>query len=424
MSLNVDDTDTTTPSGMNESFDESGSTLIQPEKQIALDIGMQSNYTVLPALREDVYSISIVGDVNALLSGIPVPHKWQPDPSGSPHTTYQVDQWSDTDGYESTNNSPSGASEHIRNQLFNQFVAADPSSFQTAILTTPNPEMYFSKEDLNLKTENTADMVGLMQKYDDQGGMISTNNLFNEYLSDDGTLGGKHIFDQADGVSRNSVLQGTLFGQVQEALINWFEAANYKDARAAAITPSVASEVDPEQYDILRSWMDRSANVRNRHLAKFSEEATKRLISVEGSETGSLQFTDQNTLMYCCFDAEQVKQIFSTVEATGRIRSYTSGNEVDTLTDTPLLTSPGEIYVQDGVDGGSIPLLEGSNELKTEDNTSIQIPRHLVALRHGEGFAIVVPAKTRLRSGTISEANLVVRLFQSLSGAVTDGFAT
>ena len=414
MSLNVDDNDTAgVGSGTNTVYDESGSTLIQPEKQISLDVGMQSNYTILPALREDVYSISSVGDINGLLAGYPVPHKWQPDPTGSPHILYQVDQWSDSGDLTSTSNDPEVTSLRLRNHLFNQFATAT-GGFQNAIMTTPNGEMYFDndyKESIKQSALDAApDIAGVMQKYDSSGGMVATTNLFNEYLTDDGTVEGNHVSQLIDGANRDNALQGTLFGQLQESLINWFEAANYKDARTS-------STVDPEHFDILRSWMSRAANVRNRHLAKFSEEATKRLISVEGLP-GELDLSGQNTLMYCCFDAEQVKQIFSTVEMTGRIREEVAGNIIPAYNSTDHTVLDGEIKDELGA-----TIQPTDARLAKEDGTFIPIPRHFVALRHGEGFAIVVPAKTRLRSGTISEANLVFRLFQEHATAVPDGFS-
>jgi hypothetical protein len=423
MSSPIDDTEVF-DSGTNSIYDESGSTLIQPAKQISLDVGMQSNYTVLPALREDLYSISSVGDINGLLAGYPVPHKWQPDPSGSPHVLYHVDQWSDTGTANATTNDPAVTSLRIRNQLFNQFVTSKTPGFQTAINDTAHGEMYFTESyrstALNLGV-GAADVSGVMQAYDESGGMVSTVNLFNEYLTDDGTVGGDHLSSQADGANRDDQLQGTLFGQVQEALINWFEAANYKDASSASI-------VDPEQHDILRSWMSRASNVRNRHLAKFSEEATKRLISVESSTPEELDLSGQNTLMYCCFDAEQVKQIFSTVEATGRIREDVSGsthlaysNEIAHAAPAYSITEPNMVLAGEIKDDSGNDVLQ--SEVKKEDGSIVPIPRHFVAMRHGEGFAIIIPAKTRLRSGTISEANLVLRLFQEHKTAVADGFA-
>jgi hypothetical protein len=407
-------------SGTNLTYDESGSTLIQPEKQISLDIGQQSNYTVLPALREDVYTISAVGDINGMLAEFPVPHTWQPaDASGSPNVEYQVDMWldaSDTGDLRATSNDAEATSLQIRNRLFNHFqssfrdsVNSFSSCFVNHIKDTDEPhgEMYFDPGYLEDCESGVHDLSGVMTTYDGSG-MISTTRLFNEYLSDDGTIEGKHVSQFEDGANiDNSGANGTLYGQLQEALISWFESANYKDASSAALSPMV----DPREHDILRSWMTRSS-IDNRHLAKMSKDAIYRLLAKRDSlNPDQLDLSGQNTLMYCCFDAEQVKQIYSTIEFTGRVRSMTSQSAGFT-TDVGGTAIPADGVINDS-SGQPVSVVNDAGG-------TIHAPRHCVALRHGEGFAIVVPAKTRLRSGTTSEANLVVRVFQDHATAVSD----
>jgi len=414
---NVDEVDVHS-SGINLTYDESGSTLIQPEKQISLDIGQQSNYTVLPALREDVYTISAVGDINGMLAEYPVPHTWQPaDASGSPSVEYQVDMWLDASGtgdLRATSNDAEATSLQIRNRLFNHFqsrtfASTHPSCFVNHIKDddTPHGEMYFDQAYLANCTTDTPDLSGVMTKYDGSG-MISTTRLFNEYLTDDGTISGTHVRNFQDGVNiDNSGANGTLYGQLQEALISWFESANYKDASSA--TPT--NLVDPREHDILRSWMNRSY-IDNRHLAKMSKDAIYRLLAKENnSSPGELDLSGQNTLMYCCFDAEQVKQIYSTIEFTGRVRSMDAMSAGFT-TDVGGSAIPANGVIKD-TSGQPVTVVDDAG-------VQIRAPRHCVALRHGEGFAIVVPAKTRLRSGTTSEANLVVRVFQDHATAVSD----
>lgn len=388
-------------SGTNSLYDFSGSTLIQPEKQIQLDIGNQQRYTVLPTLREDVYTISAVGDINGLLSAFPVPHNWQPvDGSG----TYEVDRW-DTSG--SSTGGLIGAEEvstFMRNALFNGFGSRTNNNFNASRLATDSPhsEMFDTGNPKFANAiENTVGQKGVLQTYSGKD-MVATKSLFNEYLTDDGLNTGNDT--PADIVNSGAI--GTMYGQVQEALISWFEAANYKDFTLAA----AGDDVDPRKHDILRSWMNRG-RIDQRHLAKMNSATIEKLIATDNG-SGKVDETDANTLAYCCFDADQIKQIFSTVEMTGRVRTEYQG--------TPFVA--GTLKDDTGADLPAAPSNGFADSLGTaifvkgHDGLDKPVPRHKVALRHGEGFAIVVPAKTQLRSGTISEANLMVRIFQSIDG--------
>lgn len=152
------------------------------------------------------------------------------------------------------------------------------------------------------------------------------------------------------------------------------------------------------------------SGIAQRHLAKMNSGNIAKLISTDSS--GKVDETDTNTLAYCCFDADQVKQIFSTIELTGRVREE---NVAVAVNNTNLYANSGFQVSTTGENG---LLTDGlTSTVQKADGSVINIPRHRVALRHGEGFAIVVPAKTKLRSGTISESNLMLRVFQSLNGA-------
>lgn len=384
----------TTSGGANTDFAAQMFGLIQPQKQISLDIGLQSNYTDLPDIRGDVYTISIVANLNAIFSSIPVPHQWNYEDGIGGSSSFEVDQWDNS----SAPITSAAASLLVRNEFFN--VSNDTQGYITGQFwdTTLAPPAFVPRchNEMNISHVKdplvqapignhvtATDYLGVILEDHTDGSRIpasSNPNLYNEYATTDGLLNSTVPNYVTQGTNQTDL--GCLVGQVQEALIHWFESANYTEGSAPGTT------VDPRKFDILRFWVDRGSDPTLQHLAKMKKDSVKNLIAQTHEPiVGAPKEIDPSktaTLQHCCFDADQIKQLFSTVEFTGRVKVAGTGIPVDSSTGNPSAVAA----------------------------VTLAAPRHVLDLKHGEGFAIVVPATAKLRSSTTTTANLLVRVFQ------------
>lgn len=242
-------------------------------------------------------------------------------------------------------------------------------------------------------------------QYAAEGESIATMELMNDYLTSSKTVDttSGNVYEEFN-IAKRLDSQDTVLGQLEEAVISFFEAVNF--------TPEIANRAavtNQSEQLFLRSWMDRE--VSNTAVKKFSIEAEKiRNLLFSGTQSDRHKYqTDPTTnilpdgtsvaedLIRCVFDQDQVKTLAQQIQQSGRY--------------TPL-TGHGKVYISEANDGTG-ELSVGTGAAITQADYTANCQSITPNFRHGQGVAVIVKVKATVPGKAIQTGYFLVRVFQS-----------
>lgn len=239
-----------------------------------------------------------------------------------------------------------------------------------------------------------------------EGVSIATEELMNDYLTSSKTVNAPSgNVEEEFGFANRIYSQDTVLGQLEEAVISFFEAVNF--------TPEIpvgATVINQSEELFLRSWMSRVTT--NTEVKKFSIEKDKiRNLLFSGTSAdraGYMQVapgaaadgtSTAEDLIRCVFDQDQMKTLAQQIQQAGRF--------------TPLTgTVSSKVYTSEKNDGTDEVSVAGGQILQPDYLANCQsiTPR----FRHGQGVAVIVNVKASVPNKPTQTGYFLVRVFQSL----------
>lgn len=238
-----------------------------------------------------------------------------------------------------------------------------------------------------------------------EGTAIATTELMNDYLTSTKTVDcpSGNVYEEF-GVPGRLYSQDTVLGQLDEALISFFEAVNYIPE-----IPTTAQVTNASEELFLRSWMTRdNSNVAVKKF-QIDKDRVRNLLS----KATSLEYQTDTTsgtaedLIRCVFDQDQMKSIAMLIQQSGRYEEFDPSTKSMVL--PRVYTHGTNVSSEVSTAGGEITQAEYVTKAKAITPS----------FRHGEGIAVIVPIKANVpkagaTGGTeVQTGYFLVRVFQS-----------
>jgi len=250
-----------------------------------------------------------------------------------------------------------------------------------------------------------------------EGETIATKELMNDYLTSSKTVdcSGKNVYEEFNVTGRLDS-QDTVMGQLEEALIAFFEAVNYIPELTTTAGSSVAAAItNVSEQLFLRSWMSRDEDSSAVKKFRMQPDRVKHLlydgVSTYTQDVSHGSVTDD--LIRCVFDQDQLKALAQLIQQSGRFQEL-PGQKSAVYTDETDFTKI---------------LSVGSGQAVEQGDYDTQCKSIVPSFRHGEGIAVIVPVKATVpdqngnNQQTVQSGYFLVRVFQSFRSQDGNTFA-